>query len=115
MTSTIPAPVRRKLVAVLGRLSSDHAGERDAAALAATRMLKQHGATWDALLLQPAPQREPLHSVWRDTCAALSKRPNDLRQWERTFVADLPRFHRISTKQRYVLNEIAKRVLGGQQ
>jgi hypothetical protein len=29
------------------------------------------------------------------------------------FIADLPGFRRISTKQRYVLKEIADRVLGG--
>jgi hypothetical protein len=35
-----------------------------------------------------------------------------LRPWERNFVADLQKFQRISTKQRYILNEIARRVLG---
>jgi len=55
-----------------------------------------------------------LHSTWRTTCAELIKRAGDLRPWERKFVADLPGFPRISTKQRYVLKEIADRVLGDQ-
>lgn len=38
--------LRKRLVRVLGMLGSDHAGERDAAALVATRMLKEAGLTW---------------------------------------------------------------------
>jgi hypothetical protein len=49
--------------------------------------------------------------MWRTTCSELQKRAGELRPFERQFVADLPRFQRISTKQRYVLNEIASRVL----
>jgi hypothetical protein len=110
--SVIPASARTKLVAILGRLGSDHAGERDAAALAAMRLLSQHKVGWPELLAEPRPHREPLHGTWRVTCAELAKRPAALRPWEREFIADLPRFRRISTKQRYVLNEIATRVLG---
>jgi hypothetical protein len=38
--------LRKRLVRVLGMLGSAHAGERDAAALMATRMLKEAGLTW---------------------------------------------------------------------
>lgn len=38
--------LRKKLVRVLGMLGSAHAGERDNAAQAATRMLKEAGLTW---------------------------------------------------------------------
>lgn len=37
---------RDKFIAILSRLESDHAGERDAAALAAVRMLKRLSLTW---------------------------------------------------------------------
>jgi hypothetical protein len=104
---------RKRLCKLLGLLGSDHAGERDAAGLAAHAFVLKLGLTWqDALLIQP-PKREPLHSTWRTTCADLMKRPGDLRPWERKFIADLPAFPRISTKQRYVLGEIADRVLRG--
>jgi hypothetical protein len=36
----------KRLVRILGMLGSDSAGERDAAALAAARMVKEAGLTW---------------------------------------------------------------------
>ncbi len=114
MTAALPAPARQRLVKLLGMLGSNHAGERDAAGLAAHRLLQQHKVGWRDLLAPTPVYREPLHSTWRVTCAELMKRTGDLRPWERQFVADLPNFRRVSTKQRYVLSEIAKRVLGTQ-
>jgi hypothetical protein len=111
--STLPTTARARLSKLLGLLGSDQAGERDAAVLAATRLLERSGLRWPEILSLPQPpKREPLLSTWRTTCAELSKRSGDLRPWERKFVADLPAFPRISTKQRYVLKEIADRVLG---
>ena len=111
--TALPAPQRAKLAKLLGLLGSDQAGERDAAVLAATRLLERSGLRWPEILSLPQPpKREPLFATWRTTCAELSQRPGDLRPWERKFVADLPAFPRISTKQRYVLKEIADRVLG---
>jgi hypothetical protein len=111
--ATLGKADRERLVKLLGLLGSDHAGERDAAALAASRLLKTNGLTWeDALTPRPVERRRPEHSTWRTTCARLIENPRALRPWERTFVADLPSFQRISTKQRYVLSEIATRVLG---
>ncbi len=111
--SPLPEKARQNLQKILGLLGSDHAGERDAAVLAATRLLDRYGLKWYEILSLPPPiKREPLFSTWRLTCQKLMQRQGDLRQWERKFVADLPRFSRISTKQRYVLAEIANRVLG---
>ena len=116
MTAALPATQRAKLAKVLALLGSDRPGERDAAALAAHRLVTQAGLTWQHVLTPQSVGREPLFSTWRTTCGELAKRPGDLRAWERKFVADLPAFPRISTKQRYVLSEIADRVLarGGQ-
>jgi hypothetical protein len=111
--STLPQADRTRLVKLLALLGSDHAGERDAAGLAANRLLKQRGLTWeDALSPRPAERRLPEMGTWRTTCRRLMENPRVLRPWERTFVADLPNFGRISVKQRYILNEIADRVLG---
>jgi len=111
--SALPQADRTKLVKLLALLGSDHPGERDAAGLAAHRLLQKRGLSWeDALTPQPAERRLPEHTTWRATCARLMENPRALRPWERTFVADLPNFPRISVKQRYVLNEIAQRVLG---
>ena len=102
---------RLRLCKLLGMLGSDHAGERDAAGLAAHQLIKKRGMTWRDALVREAPKREPLYSTWRTACADLMKRPGGLRPWERKFVADLPAFPRISTKQRYVLFEIVGRVM----
>ena len=112
MTTTLAPADRQRLAKLLGMLGSVYAGERDAAALAAHRLLQQRGITWHDLLARPPVHREPLQSKWRATCAELANRQADLSPWDRKFVADLPRFSRISSKQRYVLAEIADRVLG---
>jgi hypothetical protein len=94
-------------------LASDHDGERDSAVRAATRLLERHGLKWCEILSLPPPvKREPLYSTWRLTCQQLMQHEGDLRPWEKKFINDLPGFPRISTKQRYILSEIADRVLG---
>jgi hypothetical protein len=115
--SALSPPVRKKLQKVLQLLASDRQGEVVAAAAAAQRILKQADLSWsDILSDKPAPYREPLiGTTWRTTCVELQKRQGSLRAWERGFVADLPRFQRLSTKQRYCLKEIADRVLGERQ
>jgi hypothetical protein len=51
---------RQRLVALLGMLGSDHAGERDNAAKLAEKFRRQYGLTWaDLLNLQAAPAPEP--------------------------------------------------------
>ena len=60
--SAILSPTElRRLVGVLARLGSDFDGERAAAALLASRMLRDRGLSWDTLLSArpsgPAPSR----------------------------------------------------------
>jgi hypothetical protein len=113
--TALSAPDRAKLAKVLPLLSSDKQGERDAAALAAHRRLTRAGLSWSEILGgKTSEPREPLLGTWRATRAELQKRTGALRPWERGFVADLPRFQRLSVKQRYCLKEIANRVLGEQ-
>ena len=112
MMAAMPADELSRLAKLLGMLGSEHAGERDAAGLAAHRLVQRHKLSWKDLLTKPAEHREPLQSTWRATCADLMERAAELRPWEKKFVADLPKFQRLSTKQRYVLAEIADRILG---
>ncbi len=110
-------PAERKRLAGTLRLAAAGGGagdaERLAALAAAERLLARHAlALPDLVELPPPPHREPQRGIWRDTCRALADRPGSLRPWEREFVTDLPRFGRISSKQRYILDEIARRVLG---
>ena len=112
----LPPAERAKIAATL-RLAALAGGagdaERLAALAAAERLLARHAlALPDLVALAPVEHREPQRGIWRQTCRQLAERPGSLRKWERDFVADLPRFGRISSKQRYILNEIARRVLG---
>lgn len=103
---------RTKLAKLLGMLSSAHIGERDAAALAANRFLRDRNLTWPQVLKPVAIERSlPELGTWRQTAARCLAQPGSLRPWEVSFLRDLPGFRRLSTKQRYVLKEIADRVL----
>jgi hypothetical protein len=116
VSTALPPAALERLQKLLSLIGSDIAGERDAAIAAATRLLERHNMRWREVLIVPqapaTPRREPLQATWRKTCHRLQERPGYLRPWEKKFVADLPHFSRISTKQRYVLKEIADRVLG---
>jgi len=65
MTAPLTPDQRQKLVKLLGLLSSDHSGERDAAGLAAQRLVTNAGASWSDVINPPAlpswrqPQPEP--------------------------------------------------------
>jgi hypothetical protein len=105
---------RTRLVKLLGLLGSNHAGERDAAGLAAQRFIKSRGISWDdALSISRTNRHSSDEAEWRVTCRKLRDKTHALRPWEVGFVSGLPRFNRLSDKQRRILNEIADRVLGG--
>lgn len=113
----IPPAERAKLSAMLA-LAAEAAkpaeAERLAALVAAERLLGRFGLTLRDLATLPAPEkRVPELGTWCATCRALFERPGALRPWDRSFRADPPGFPHLSTKQRYVLTEIADRVLGG--
>lgn len=103
---------RTKLAKLLGMLNSARVGERDAAALAANRFLRDRNLTWPQML-EPVLIKKTLPELgtWRVTVSRCLARSGSLRPWEISFLRDLPGFQRLSTKQRYVLKEIADRVL----
>jgi hypothetical protein len=112
--SSLSANDRTKLIKFLGLLGSTHAGERDSAGLAAQRLMRQRGLSWAPVLNPPQGEYKlPELGKWRVTCRRLLEKPQALKPWELGFVRDLPCFGRISVKQRYILKEIADRVLGG--
>jgi hypothetical protein len=112
MAATLSAASRTRLAKLLGMLGSDHAGERDSAGLAAHRLVQQSGLTWQQVVSPPpAEHKLPELGTWRTTVRECLEHPGSLRPWERTFLADLPKFQRLSTKQRYCLKTIADRVL----
>jgi hypothetical protein len=59
VNAVLTNPDRERLAKLLGMLGSDHPGERDAAGLAAHRLVKASGLTWSSIVC--IPQDEPEH------------------------------------------------------
>ena len=87
-----PAPLtsaeRTRLVAILGRLGSEFQGERAAAGLLASRMLRERQLTWDALLT--APEASEGGQANLDLCR---RHQGHLTTWEGGFIAALTKRH----------------------
>ena len=119
MTALLPADDRRRLVGILSRLASDHDGERAAAGLLATRLLKARGLGWEQLIDTGAvaPRREtwggapPPPFPWRDTAAVCRTRPDLLSLRELDFLHGLNRWTGALTgKQAAWLERISAKV-----
>jgi len=112
LPAMLPPAVRNRLVGILGRLGSDFHGERAAAALLATRLLRERGLSWDELLpSQGAPPAGPTHaSADLDLC---QRRWDDLSPWLRSFVIGVScRRKPLSPAQRQKLAEAAAALRG---
>jgi hypothetical protein len=110
----LPPDTRRKLTGVLGMLGSDYAGERDAAAQLASRIVRGAGLTWGDLIavpeLGPVPQHDPPPAPpasWRELAQRCAVHSDWLSAWERQFLSSVPRRVRLSGKQAAVLDRIA--------
>ncbi|MCU0983598.1 MAG: hypothetical protein MUC89_01480 [Acetobacteraceae bacterium] len=114
--------IRERLAKIAGRLGSDHEGERAAAGLMATRLLRAHNLTWsDALLAaQPAPPPPPPPPPkparrWNDAAhgAALAAQclawPEVLTEWERGFCRSVAARRSLTARQQAVLARIARK------
>jgi hypothetical protein len=112
---------RQRLAAILGRLGSDHAGERDAAALTATRFLRTRDLQWSDVIGAPAlpPRQQPASLVlvdwparWRGA-VQLCLTAVGLTEWQREFLHTIATYaHRPSSRQLEILKAIAEHVLG---
>ncbi|MFL5518787.1 MAG: hypothetical protein ACJ8DJ_21735 [Gemmatimonadales bacterium] len=108
----LPSKTVRKLGAVCGMLGSNYAGERAAAADAATKLLRGHGLTWRdvvdrAFAIAPTQPAPPAPPPWQQKAAVCECHPHRLSEWEREFVTTLRRWLREpSTKQRAVLSRL---------
>jgi hypothetical protein len=107
-------PDRERLAKLLGMLGSEHQGERDAAGLAAHRLVTASGLTWSSIVC--IPQSEPMHAHhadplnWRATATRARQFEHLINKWEFEFLAGLPRFPRLSAKQRGTLLAIVSRL-----
>jgi hypothetical protein len=106
---------RARLAGILGLLSSTVAGERDAAAHAATRFLKARDLRWsDILDVAPADGLlDDLAGRWRDAAATCVLRGSGgiLSPWELGFCRSLVSFSRCSDKQLEVLRRLVDKLM----
>jgi hypothetical protein len=112
--NVLAAPDCERLARLLGMLGSDHPGERDNAARAAHRLVQLRGITWFGVVTHPPPDTDPatdpISRDWRQTATACSRYPHLVNRWEAEFLTGLPRFPRLSGKQRTALVRIAVRL-----
>ena len=113
---------RRRLALVVALFASPHAGERIAALEAAGRLLAAGGVSWRDLIERAAKPTtttdddedlgEPI-GPHRVVAADLLRRfSGRLTPWERTFLGGLRAFHKLTPKQRGVLDNIRRKVGG---
>jgi hypothetical protein len=113
MNAILSNPERERLAKLLGMLGSDHAGERDAAGLAAHRLVKASGVTWSSIVCIPQDayrRQETSAHDWRSLAMACTRFPLLWDKWESEFVYGLPRFPRLSIKQGQKLTAIVTRL-----
>lgn len=111
----LPPALRNRLVGILGRLGSDHDGERAAAGLLASRMLRERGLSWDEVVATPdAAPTGPLGAADAGRDLDLCKRHwNDLGSWMRAFVIGVSNQRRpLTAAQRAKLAEVAAELRG---
>ena len=96
MTVPLSPAERRRLVNILGMMGSDHDGERAGAAALASRLVRDRGLTWDAVIpadgstttSSPSPGAAD-YAAWRAMLALCTWHRAALSEWEQGFVADL--------------------------
>lgn len=122
---------RRKLVAILGMLGSDQLGERAAAGVLATALLREQDLTWGDVVVPalpgpvgakpgprfhpppppPPPRPGPVQPTWREDVAFALDFGRVLTDWERQFLASLARRHFGPTdKQQAILDRILQKI-----
>ena len=114
MSAMLSPAELRKLVGILGRLGSDHDGERAAAGLLATRLLRAAGVGWNDLISSGARQtpggtrEERAPPPPGGDLTVCLKWLAELTAWETKFVCDLRQKRRpLSPAQAAKLAQIA--------
>ena len=113
MTELTPAELT-KLVAILGRLGSDFDGERAAAGMLASRMLRSKGLTWGDVVASPqirySPPPPPPPPQPKSPGELLARHRGQLSRWEIDFLTNLTNWRgRYTSKQEACLARIRER------
>ena len=111
MGSLLTPAELRKLIGVLGRLGSDFDGERAAAGLLASRLLRERGLTWDDLLgikpMREGPRRNEACNQGLGMCL---RHLQHLTEWEQGFCRSVATRSRLSSKQSEILSKIVAKL-----
>ena len=105
--------IRRRLIGCLGMLGSNADGERAAAGLLASRLLKSAGITWEELL---APKPATIHRraaqppSWLSAVAFCCEHADRLTPWEKQFLQSISTRRALSPRQAEVLDRICLKV-----
>jgi len=116
--ASLPPDDCRKLARILGMLGSDALGERAAAGLLATKLIKSHGLQWSDIIggavqaqqqRQPPPGQSGAHTRSNPaTDLTLCRRHlGAVTPWEANFIDGLQNRRRLSEKQLAILQGIA--------
>lgn len=99
---------RTRLIGILGLLGSSFDGERAAAGLLASRLLRDRGLTWTDLLGEGQPREAPYRNQAGSGGLGLCLRHiKYLTEWEQQFVRSLAMRSQCSQKQ----NEIVRKLV----
>ena len=110
MPEALSLSEKRKLIGILSRLASEHDGERAAAGLLATRLLKSAGLTWDQIVGGPVSPPRLSPQPWRGEIEGCLKHAGLLSQWERKFLRDLLSRGALTTRQHDKVRQIAQQI-----
>ncbi len=103
------ATERQRMIGALGRLGSDADGERAAAGLLASRMLRTSGLTWEQVIADGSPRAipQPTAAAWGRDLELCRQNVARLSHWEQGFIANIARRSWLTHKQIATLTEIA--------
>jgi hypothetical protein len=101
-----------RLAKILGRLGSEHAGERASAGLKAHELIKSMGLQWSDVI---GGRSVELTAKWSRTVngkiGACLSHPDLLNEWEAKFLRSISRQrYTLTPKQAYRLDRISERV-----
>ena len=114
MIGGLDPSVVARLSKIAGLLGSDHDGERSTAAWHATKLLQAHGLCWADVFAPALPPPQPSLRAPHVAVAQWALQfHNRLTPWERKFLADIGRCHRISAKQAAALDGIVAKLRMG--
>lgn len=112
----LPEADRARLTRLLGMLGSNFDGEVANAGRLADKLVRAAGLQWADVIAPalPSPDNDatadPLRGDWRAMTAACMRFPHLVDKWEWQFLGGLPRFPRLSAKQRAILIRIVVRL-----